>query len=116
MRTRWIAKPARMRTNDAPAMVESLLRPPVSWAAERTIAIANAAYAIAARMTATVVSRRLTLAIRTATVAAAASVRRSCQVSALAATNAAPRETSHAATSRQKIVIRFSISPTRPRY
>ena len=41
--TRWIAKPARMITNEAPASVVSLSRPPVSSAAERTIATANAA-------------------------------------------------------------------------
>src|SRR5207247_7470845 len=46
--TRWIANPARMITNEAPASVVSLFRPPVSCAAERTIATAKAAYAIAA--------------------------------------------------------------------
>jgi hypothetical protein len=66
-------------------------------------------------MTATVVSRRFTFAIRTATVAAAASVRRSCHASTFRATYAAARETSHAAANRQKMVSRCSMSPITPR-
>src|SRR5919202_4596294 len=67
---------------------------------------------MAARTTATVVSRRFTFAIRTSSAAAAASVWRSCQIRTRRATRADARDTSQAATSRQKIVSRCNISIT----
>ena len=63
MSTRWAEKATRMRMNEAPAMVESVSKPPVSWAADRTRAGANATYAMPVRITATLVSRRFSSTI-----------------------------------------------------
>jgi hypothetical protein len=42
MRTRWIAKPARMSRNDAPARAVSRSTPPISWPTDSTAAVAKA--------------------------------------------------------------------------